>query len=89
MINTNSIEQITQLVNDIKNIRLTYLQFGAMMEILENYLKKELISYPEYQITYEDSGEKKDFEQSFDKIEELFKFIITSKETHLQKIINL
>ena len=89
MINTNSIEQITQLVNDIKNIRLTYLQFGAMMEILENYLKKELISYPEYQITYKDSGEKKDFEQSFDKIEELFKFIITSKETHLQKIINL
>ena len=86
MINTNitlnKLTQLKKLIYNIEDIRNAYVVFGKVMEELENYLKDE-----EYQEEYEDTGEKNDFEEAYEKLEELFKFIITSKENKLNSIL--
>jgi len=86
MINTNitlnKLTQLKKLIYSIEDIRNAYVVFGKVMEELENYLKDE-----EYQEEYEDTGEKNDFEEAYEKLEGLFKFIITSKENKLNSIL--
>lgn len=68
------------LEEKLEEMRKTYQAFGLATQELETYLMAEL------EHTYIDSGEEKDLLDAVDKLEELFKFVITAKESRLEKL---
>lgn len=68
------------LQNKIDKIRRTYRMFGFEMDELETYLEQEL------EHKFVKSGEAKDYYEAYDKLEELFKFVITAAEGRLERL---
>jgi len=75
-----SSEDKRELEQKIRKMRKSYLSFSQTISELESYLEYELgHNWPE-------SGEQKDLEDSFDKLEELFKFVEMSAERELESL---
>jgi len=86
----DKVKELKILVNELGCIRETYMNFDSIMDEMEEYLRKELglekIGEPineEHKV-----GEHIDFEKALDVMEELFRFLIISKEHKLKDILN-
>lgn len=79
-IKIETLSQLEDSINSLRCRRTTYLEFGKVMDELENYLIQEL------EDNYSNSGEQKDFNEAMNKIEELFQFVILSTENKLKTV---